>query len=129
MTTRTGTMKQFRCSSTEAVQSGDMSSFSIAISNLSSSRLSSSPFNFLTLSPSLNSTLPSPTTLYSPASLFSTLSHLQAFLYSSLHFPLQLSGPTLISFIFGFLNYRPLINSWPTKGESQCSIHLVDEVT
>ena len=25
--------------------------------------------------------------------------------------------------------YRPLINSWPTKGESQCSIHLVDEVT
>ena len=21
------------------------------------------------------------------------------------------------------------INSWPTKGESQCSIHLVDEVT
>ena len=26
-------------------------------------------------------------------------------------------------------SYRPLINSWPTKGESQCSIHLVDEVT
>ena len=25
--------------------------------------------------------------------------------------------------------YRPLINSWPTKGESQCSVHLVDEVT
>ena len=28
-----------------------------------------------------------------------------------------------------FVYYRPLINSWPTKGESQCSIHLVDEVT
>ena len=26
-------------------------------------------------------------------------------------------------------HYRPLINSWPTKRESQCSIHLVDEVT
>ena len=24
--------------------------------------------------------------------------------------------------------YRPLINSWPTKRESQCSIHLVDEI-
>ena len=29
----------------------------------------------------------------------------------------------------GEIYYRPLINSWPTKGESQCSIHLDDEVT